>query len=304
MQKDVARTLEGTTEAALRPMRDRIHGHANARARQNTNLSALSLLLYDAPMEPSACLYDPRVMLIVQGRMRVVQGGEVYEYGAGQVLLASVDLPALFQVLDASTDRPFLALILRFDPTGIGRLIADAGLPSPRNGPPRRGIAVTDASPELIDGLSRMLSLLDHPEDVPILAPLVEREVLYRLLMGELGENLRQVGSAGSLGHRIARAVTHVKGHYREALRVADLAASVGMSTSTFHRHFRALTGMTPLQYQKWLRLDEAQRLMVDEGADAATAGFRVGYESPSQFSYEYRRRFGAPPAKHVSSLT
>ena len=291
------------TEATLRSLGTRAGRLTLGRDRLDTQVPGLSLTRREAPTEPEACMYEPRAALIVQGRKRVVQGGDVYEYAAGQVLLASVDLPALPQIVDASPERPYLSLTLGIDQAVIVQLMADADLPAPSRRSPTRGIAVADAPLPLLDAFSRLLDLLDAPGDIAALAPLIQREIHYRLLTTGLGDVLRQVAAVGSQSHRIARAVAVVKSHYREPLRVEALAERVGMSTSTFHQHFRALTGMTPLQYQKWMRLEEARRLMLTEGVDAATAGYRVGYESPSQFSREYRRRFGAPPAKHVRHM-
>ena len=164
-------------------------------------------------------------------------------------------------------------------------------------------MAVSEVSLPLLNAFQRLIDLLDQPEDIPILAPLIQREILYRLLMGEQGPRLRQMGAAGSQSHQIARAIDWLKANFSQPLRVDDLAAHARMSTSAFHHHFRALTAMSPLQFQKWLRLHEARRLMLTEHLDAATAAFQVGYESPSQFSREYNRLFGAPPLRDITSL-
>jgi len=179
----------------------------------------------------------------------------------------------------------------------------DSNLPPPRQQQSSRGIATGEVTLPMLSTFQRLIDLLSEPKDIPILAPIVQREIFYRLLVGDQGVRLRQMASAGSQSQQIARAIDWLKGNFTEPLRIDDLAAQVNMSTSTFHHHFRAVTAMSPLQYQKWLRLNEARRLMLAESQDATTAAFQVGYESPSQFSREYGRLFGAPPLRDITSL-
>ncbi len=181
--------------------------------------------------------------------------------------------------------------------------MVDSKLPPPRAQQSGRGMATGEVTLPLLAAFQRLIDLLDEPEDIPILAPLIQREILYRLLVGDQGTRLRQIASAGSQSHQIARAIDWLKANYAQPLRIDDLATHVNMSPSTFHHHFRALTAMSPLQYQKWLRLNEARRLMLAERLDATTAAFQVGYESPSQFSREYSRLFGSPPLRDIKSL-
>ena len=266
-------------------------------------VAALKLFQWTQPSVPVSCMYDPSVTLIVRGRKRVMLGEDVFMYDAGELLIASVDLPAIGEVVDADPERPFMALTLKLDQRVMTELILEGGSRQPRAEPTERGMAVGQASLALYQAFQRLADLLDTPEAVAVLAPLIQREILYRLLVSEQGSRLWQIASMGSQGHRIARAIDWLKSHAADVLRVDQLAASVQMSTSTFHHHFRALTAMSPLQFQKKLRLHEARRLMLAEQLDVSTAAFRVGYESPSQFGREYLRMFGAPPLRDIASL-
>lgn len=264
---------------------------------------SLSLYRRNAPNEPTSCMYDASVALIVQGRKRVLLGEDSYLYQSGELLLTSLDLPAIGQIIDASDAEPFLALTMKLDQRVMTELIVEGGLLPPRAEVPERTMAVGQASLPLLQAFQRLLELFDTPQAVAVLAPLIQREITYRLMVSEQGARLWQIASVGSQGHRIARAIEWLKAHANEPLRVDELAATVQMSTSTFHHHFRAFTAMSPLQFQKWLRLHEARKLMLTEQLDASTAAFRVGYESPSQFGREYHRLFGAPPLRDIAKL-
>jgi AraC-like DNA-binding protein len=266
-------------------------------------IPALSLRRYEAPTEPTTYMHEPSICLAAQGAKRVLLGEEVYAYDAHHFLITSVDLPVVAQVLEASREKPYLGLMLKLDPRAITQLMVDSSLPSPRARQASRGMAVSEVSLPLLNAFHRLIDLLDAPEDIPILAPLIQREILYRLLTGDQGPRLRQIGAAASQSHQVARAIDWLKGNFARPLRVDELAADARMSTSTFHHHFRALTAMSPLQFQKWLRLHEARRLMLIERRDAATTAFQVGYESPSQFSREYSRLFGKPPLRDIMDL-
>ena len=257
----------------------------------------------EAPTQTTSYMHEPSICLIAQGAKRVLLGEETYAYDAQHFLLASVDLPIVAQITEASPETPYLGLKLKLDPREIAQLMADSSLPPPRAQQESRGMAVGELSESLLCTFLRLLDLLDEPENIPILAPLIQREILYRLLVGEQGPRLRQIGAAGCRSHQIARAIDWLKANFSQPLRIDDLATRVRMSTSAFHHHFRALTAMSPLQYQKWLRLHEARKLMLTEQLDAANAAFQVGYESPSQFSREYSRLFGAPPLRDIKSL-
>jgi AraC-like DNA-binding protein len=267
-----------------------------------TAIPGVSLARRDAPTQPTSSLYEPSICVIAQGVKRVLLGDDTYVFDAHHFLITSVDLPTVVQILHASREQPYLSLLVQLDPREMAQLMADSHLPPPAQ-PASRGMAIGAVTVPLLSACHRLLDLLAAPQDIPILAPLIQREILYRLLVGEQGARLRQIVSAGSQSHQIAQAIAWLKHHYTLPLHIEDLAAHVHMSPSTFHHHFRALTAMSPLQYQKWLRLNEARRLMLTERLEVATAAFQVGYESPSQFSREYRRVFGAPPLRDIVSL-
>jgi AraC-like DNA-binding protein len=224
-------------------------------------------------------------------------------YDPQHFLITSVDLPSVWQIIEASREKPCLGLMLKLDQREISQLMVDSHLPPPRAQQSSRGMATGEINLPLLTAFQRLINLLDEPKDIPILAPLIQREISYRLLVGDQGVRLRQMASVGSQSHQIARAIDWLKGNFSQQLRIDDLARQVNMSASTFHHHFRALTAMSPLQYQKWLRLNEARRLMLTARLDATTVAFQVGYESPSQFSREYSRLFGAPPLRDITNL-
>jgi AraC-like DNA-binding protein len=248
-------------------------------------------------------MYEPRICLIAQGAKRVLLGDDTYVYGERHFLITSVNLPTVVQITKASREKPCLGLILKLDQREISQLIVDSNLPFPRPQQSSRGMATGEVTLPLLTAFQRLIDLLAEPKDIPILAPIIQREIFYRLLVGDQGARLRQMASSGSQSQQIARAIDWLKDNFTQPLRIDDLATQVNMSTSTFHHHFRTLTAMSPLQYQKWLRLNEARRLMLIENQDAATVAFQVGYESPSQFSREYGRLFGAPPLRDITSL-
>ena len=271
----------------------------------DTTVPALRLSRLSALSECVAVVYEPSLCIIAQGSKEVLLADETYRYDPAHSLLVSVDLPVSARVVEASPGRPYLAVRISLDPAVVGELLADgtAAAPSPPLGPPARGLAVTPVEPPLLDAVTRLVALLDSPPDIEPLAPLVLREITYRVLAGPQGSRLRQIAAAGAPAQRIARAIRWLKDHFADPLRIESLAKHVRMSQSAFHLHFKGVTAMSPLQYQKRLRLQEARRLMLGEGLDAAEAAFRVGYESPSQFSREYRRTFGAPPRQDVAAL-
>ncbi|TYL42220.1 AraC family transcriptional regulator [Dickeya sp. ws52] len=268
-----------------------------------TPIPNLTFYRRETPMPPVTCLIEPSIVLVVQGEKQMVVGGEAYSYNPQRFLVTSLDLPASSQVNVASPEKPCLGLTMKFDLRIMAELIAQGQLPLPATRVNDRGIGIGTVTPLLIEPFRRMLSLLDEPDSIPVLAPLIEREIHYRLLMSDQAARLWQIASVGSQGQRVARAIDWLKMNYTATLRIDDLAAHAQMSTSSLHHHFRQLTAMSPLQYQKWLRLNEARRLMLNENFDAASAAFDVGYESPSQFSREYARFFGAPPKRDIESL-
>ena len=268
-----------------------------------TVISSLSLYRSEEPSPPMTGMYEPSICVVAQGAKRVSLGKETYIYDAYHFLLSSVHLPTTFQVLEASPETPYLGLKLDLDLREVAQMMVDSNLPAPRTQQSERGMAVGQMTFPLADAFHRLVGLLDNPEDIPILAPNIQREIIYRLLTGDQGARLRQMATAGSQSQQIALAIEWLKQNFMEPLRIDALARRAGMSTSTFHHHFRATTALSPLQFQKQLRLQEARRLMLSEDMDAANAGFQVGYESPSQFSREYSRLFGAPPLRDITQL-
>ena len=267
-----------------------------------TAIAPLSLLHASAPSEPVQGVYEPSLCIVAQGNKRVMLGDEVYHHGPAHFLLVSVGLPAACQIIEASPEAPFLAVHIKLDPGQISELILAAGPPE-RSGRPQRGLAVSRAEPPLLDAVVRLLLLLDSPRDIGVLAPLVLREITYRLLVGEHGLQLWQIAAGNGPARRVAEAIRWLTDNFARPFGIEALARRVHLSPSGLHHQFKAVTAMSPLQYQKRLRLQEARRLILSEALDAASAGFRVGYESPSQFSREYRRLFGQPPQRDMALL-
>jgi AraC-like DNA-binding protein len=268
-----------------------------------TAVPGLSLFRRIEPTGPISGMYEPSVCLVAQGAKRVLLGDDMYVYDAHRYLITSVHLPTVVQIVEASPEKPYLGLRLMLDPKEISQMMVDSNLPPPRAQQSSRGMATGEVTLPLLTAIQRLIDLLAEQQDIPILSPIIQREIIYRLLVGDQGARLRQIASAGSQSHRIARAIDWLKVNFTQQLRIDDLAAQASMSSSTFHHHFRSMTALSPLQYQKQLRLQEARRLMLAERMDAANAAFQVGYESPSQFSREYNRLFGAPPLRDITNL-
>jgi AraC-like DNA-binding protein len=274
-----------------------------------TAIARLSLARFGHPGEPVPAVYPPCLCVIAQGSKVLMLGDERYVYDRSRFIVASVDLPLTGQVIEAVPDKPYLCVMLELEPKDIASLLLEvdadaAGPTSARTETTGRGLFLSQASPVFIESVLRLLRLLATPEDIRALAPLAEREILYRLLKSDEGWRLRQIAAGHGKARRIAKAIAWLRTHFHEGLRVEALADEANMSVSSFHAHFKSVTAMSPLQYQKQLRLQEARRLLLTDTVDAATAGHRVGYESPSQFSREYRRAFGVPPATDTRNLT
>ena len=304
-QKQAGRHEDGTLDALRTAMVESIGRRTVGNTDSPTTIANLSFFRREAPMPPAICLVAAGIVLVVQGEKQMLVGGEAYPYDVNRFLITSLDLPANSQVVTASPERPCLGLVLKLDLRIMAELIAQGGLPFPaeRSNDKGVGIGLGTVTQNLIDPIKRLLDLLDEPGAIPVLAPLIEREIHYRLLKSDQAARLWQIASVGSQGHRVSKAIDWLKMNYTATLRIDDLAAHVQMSSSSLHQHFRQLTAMSPLQYQKWLRLNEARRLMLNEDLDAASAAFEVGYESPSQFSREYTRLFGAPPKRDTEGL-
>lgn len=269
----------------------------------STPIKNLLCFRREAPSVPCACTIEPSVLFVVQGSKQLLIGEQAFAYDTGHFLLNSLDLPASSQVLVASPEQPCLGLMLKLDLRVMADIIAHSGMPPPRDRVAEGSTAIGTVTPALLEPVHRLLGLIHEPDAIAVLAPLIEREIHFRLLKSDLAGRLWRIASVGSQSHRIVRAVDWLRANYTEPLRIDELAAQVQMSPSTLHHHFRLLTAMSPLQYQKWLRLTEAKRLMLNEHLDAANAAFRVGYESPSQFSREYSRLFGVTPKRDTNEL-
>ncbi|APC90574.1 AraC family transcriptional regulator [Vibrio parahaemolyticus] len=279
---------------------DRWTGDAN---QYDTPISGLRFSRWTTPTPPTSYTHNPSICLIAQGRKRVLLGEESFIYDANHFLISSVDLPIIANIIEASEEQPYLGLIMELDLTEISQLIVDSELAFTQSKEAQKGIAVGELSESLLDAFVRLAELLDEGQNIKILAPIIKREIFYRLLMSEQGTRLHQIVTAGSHSHQIAKAIDWLKNNFVKPLSVGDLASYTGMSKSSFYTHFRSMTSMTPLQFQKKLRLSEARRLMLTENLDAMATTFKVGYESPSQFSREYSRLFGAPPSKDIKLL-
>jgi len=266
-----------------------------------TGIPRLSLIRANRPSVPVPAVYEASLCLIAQGSKRVSLADHSVVYDASRYLLVSVDLPLVGHVLNASQEEPYLCCKIDLDLTALADVMISESVPIPSGD--LRMLAVYESDPDLVDAACRLVDLLNRPESVATLAPLIEREILYRLLTGPHGPMLRTMGGAGSRLGQVSRAIQIIRGRYQQQMRIDEIAAAAGMSASSLHAHFKAITTMTPLEYQKHLRLHEARRLMLTEGANAGSAGFAVGYESQSQFSREYHRLFGAPPRRDIERL-
>ncbi|SAI71547.1 araC family transcriptional regulator [Bordetella ansorpii] len=289
---------------ALQELAALIGRHMPADGSYLTPIPGLTFHRASAPAEKTHSVARPALGVLAQGAKRVELGDEVHEYTTERYLLTSVDLPVASRVTLASSGTPYLSMTLDLDTQRIADLMTQLGAPTrAEGGQAPRGMATAPVEQGLITTLLRLVSLLDTPDDIPILAPLIEREIHYRLLKGELGQRLCHIVLNHGAMSQISRAIDWLKRNYCEPLRIEDLAQRVNMSASSLHHHFKSLTAMSPLQYQKQLRLHEARRLMLAEMLDAGTAAHRVGYESASQFSREYSRLYGAPPLRDVGRL-
>jgi AraC-like DNA-binding protein len=265
-----------------------------------TAIPNLRFFRRDEVAPPTICMVESSIVFVAQGAKRLWVGGEGYLYDSSRLLVTSLDLPGGSEVLAASAEQPCMGLALKLDMRVLAELIAHGGLPAPDGATAGAGIGIGAATADILAPLERLLALLDDPQAIPVIAPLIQREIYYRLLRGDQAARLRRITAVDSQGHRITKAIEWLKSNFAQSLRVEDLAARVQMSATTFHQHFRQLTAMSPLQYQKWLRLNEAKRLMLSEHLDAASAAYKVGYESPSQFSREYSRLYGLSPKRDI----
>ena len=256
--------------------------------RQDGTIEPLKGLHFSRTSSPSECLHSvsiPAFCVIAQGSKEVLLGSDRYQYDPMHYLLATVELPIASQILEASPEKPFLSLRLDLDPTLVGSVMVEAGYPSAQRGASVKAIAVSPLDADLLDAVVRLVRLIDSPAEVHVLVPLIKREIIYRLLIGEQGNRLRQIAVLGGYTHHIARAVDRLRKDFNQPLRIEDIARELGMSVSGFHHHFKSVTAMSPLQFQKQLRLQEARRLMLGQNLDATTAAYHVGYDDASHFN-------------------
>lgn len=255
------------------------------------------------PMDGIHGVYPTAFCVIAQGAKEVYIGEAVHRYDTHHYLLATMDLPAVSRILRATRREPYLSLRLDLEPTLVGAVMVEAGMSVPRSPIAAKAVVVSGLDVELLDSCVRLVRLLDGPAEARVLAPLVKREIIYRLLIGEQGDRLRCLPVLGGHSHSIGKALEMLRKSFDQPLRIEAIARDLGMSPSGFHHHFKAVTDMSPLQFQKQLRLQLARRLMLGENLDAATAGYRVGYSNASHFSRDYRRHFGEPPARDAERV-
>lgn len=268
-----------------------------------TVIPALSFYRCSSLSEAECVITQASLVVAVQGQKRIVLAGRAYDYGPMHGLITAMDLPVMARVISASAEEPYLCLVYDLDMNHMTALMGEIGLTAPKGVPEGQALSVCPVSAALFDAALRLTRILDTPADIPFVAPLIERELLYRLLTGEQGTRLRHLTRADSQTYKIARAIDYLKRRYMDPLRISALAQHVNMSVSSLHHHFKAVTSMSPLQYQKQLRLHEARRLLIRQTSDIATVAYGVGYESPSQFTRDYRRLFGAPPTRDIGMM-
>lgn len=276
--------------------------HTRGVGEQATAISGLTLYRRTETTVCYPATYEPSLNVFVQGRKRVTFGGTTYLCDESTFLLTSVDVPTMCQIVAASDQTPLLTMLLKFDMAVVREILTQEEFQQQDRRSQGRGIAIGKATADLLQPCSRLLGLLDAPEDIPFMSKLIQREIVYRLLRGPQGDRLRAIATLGDQSQRTAKAIAWLRANYTKPLRVEELAEVARMGVSTLHHHFRSLTAMSPLQYQKQLRLVAARERMLIEGIDATSAAFEVGYESPSQFNREYKRCFGQPPMRDIKA--
>jgi AraC-like DNA-binding protein len=281
----------------------RISARAGTEGDNPTDVPGLNLYRRSEPTACTSATYEPSLVVFVQGKKRINLGGTSYLCDESNFLLTSIDLPVVSQVIGATPEAPILCMVLRLEMATVREILSQEEFQFSEASFDARGMAMGTTSIELLNVCSRLVDLLNAPEDIPFLSTLVQREIIYRLLRSPQGQHLRAIATLGDQGHRTAKAVSWLRMNFAKPLRIEELAAMAQMGVSTLHHHFRSLTAMSPLQYQKQLRLHVARERMLADGMDAASAAFEVGYESASQFNREYSRFFGQPPMRDVKSL-
>ncbi|KAB0666003.1 AraC family transcriptional regulator [Oryzomonas japonica] len=281
----------------------RLGKYSSDEGRNNTAIPQLHCFKLSKPTAKTSVVYSPCLSLVVQGKKEAELDGETYRYAASEFLVVSVDLPVTCQITAATVESPYLCLLLDIDPVLLSDLMLQTDEKWTDKNDASRGLFVGKVDDLLADCAVRLVRFLDTPRDIPLLAPLVIREIYYRLLMSHYGQAIAQIAIVGSITQRIAQVIHLLKTNFSKPIRVEDMAEMANMSLSSFHFHFKEVTALSPLQYLKRMRLLEARRLMLSDGTDAANAGYLVGYESSSQFSREYSRMFGTPPIRDITNL-
>jgi len=303
MAQKFKRSNDPSVTQGLKELAGSINKVLDGAADLSTDVPGLSLYRNTAPTAPNPCTYEPSLLLIPQGKKRIDLGKQSYVFGESTFLLTSIELPIVSRVSVASVEKPYLAFFLKLD-MGIVRDVLhteEVRISAPPVG--TRGMVFGELTVELLTPCLRMVQLLGVPQDVPFFGKLLQREIIYRLLQGPQGDRLRSVATMANQSYLTAKAVTWLRENFEKPLNVDELASMAGMSRSTLHHHFRGLTAMSPIQFQKQLRLHTARQKMLTQELDAASAAFAVGYESPSQFNREYKRFFGKPPMRDVQAL-
>ncbi|HEX8360046.1 MAG TPA: AraC family transcriptional regulator [Longimicrobium sp.] len=293
----------GWKDALLAELVERLGGRTGSDGRHETAIPSLTLYRFSHPTEPAPVLQEPAVYVVVQGRKQVTVGAETYVYDPSQYLAVSVDLPVVGNVFEASPHEPYLCLTLAVDPRELAALIVETGRPAPRDDHDGRALFVSPLNASLLDAVLRLVRLLDAPADLPVLAPLVRREIDYRLLQSDQFGRLAQMAIGEGRLRRVSGAISWIKEHFAEPMQIEELASRVHMSPSALHAHFKAATALSPIQYQKRLRLQEARRRLLAGAPSADSVAYEVGYASASQFSREYARLFGLPPRRDAEHI-
>ncbi len=268
--------------------------------RFDTPIAGLTLHRWDNPTPPVSNILDASLCLVAQGKKQVFLGEEAYCYDAKHFLFTAIDLPVISQIIQATPEQPYLGIILKLDPYILAQLMLEAHIPFKHDNAEKKGVAVGSITTEINNAFVRLLELLNSPNDLAILAPLIIKEIFYRLLMSPQGDRLKRIAATGTTGHRIVKAIEWLKHNFAKPFNVEELASMMGMSASSFHQHFRDITSMSPLQYQKRIRLTEARTRLMTQERDISSVSIEVGYESLSQFSREYKRLFGISPSEDI----
>ena len=294
---------QGRAPNLLKELASKIAFFVGSRETLITDVPGLLLSRRTVPTAPASATYEPSLAVVAQGRKQANLGGTNFIFDQSRYLLTSLDLPVICNVIEASEHVPYLCFVLKLEMPVVRELLTREEIQDPESSSDKPAMALGKTTPELLDACCRLVDLLNSPQDIPFLSELIQREIIYRILRGPQGARLRAIATLGDQSHRTAKAIAWVKVNFAKPLRVEDLANIAGMGVSTLHHHFRALTAMSPLQYQKQLRLQAARERMLMDGLDAASAAFEVGYESATQFNREYSRLFGLPPMRDIRTL-